>query len=234
MRVYWDWNCRLLPGMFEHVWTAEECLKVLSLLSERTTINRFCFMPDYDCSAESVSVFLIRLQRALDEVQPLLPKNLHVCACGRAALLPGLSQTEHLDRLILPRTDYLPIFLPLTGYRDYMDVELNRLLYHSKFRLLFTSFDHYPVLYPPDMIDRLIRLPNVAYQFNYKSLSNPQMIQTLKVLLQRNAPILFGTSVNCMEKAAFYDFYSYLNSANKEFNEFERDDLFFSRRIYRK
>ena len=234
MRIYTDWSCRLLPMMRDYLSNPRDSVEALNILRERCGITRFCMMPEFDCRLESVSGFLVRRERSMSEIRELLPAGFWIRAAGASLLCPGLSETVGLHKLYIPSTSYLPLRLPFQQNQPWAAVELNRLLYHTKHQLLFLSFDLYSVFYPSDLFKRLLELPGAAYQFSYQSLILPEIQTVLHKLIQRNAPILFGTSVNSVNKACYYEFDYFLQTAAEQFTTFERDALFFQNRIYRK
>jgi hypothetical protein len=63
--------------------------------------------------------------------------------------------------------------MPICDYADWIDFELNRLLYRAHFkRLLFTSFDICINLYPGDVLEKLMRIPHSVFQFHYHALAD--------------------------------------------------------------
>lgn len=234
MNAYTDWSCRLLPMMRDCLSNPKDSAEALSVLRERCGITRFCMMPEFDCRSESVSGFLVRRERAMQELKTLLPDGLWIRAAGASLLCPGLSEAVGLHKLYIPGTPYLPLRLPLQPNQPWAATELNRLLYHTKHQLLLLSFHLYEKLYPPDLYQRLLELPGAAYQFSYQSLILPEIQAVLHKLIQRNVPILFGTSVNSLSKACYYELDYFLQVASEQFTAYEYDTLFFQKRIYRK
>ena len=197
-------------------------------------IQRFCMMPEFDARIESVSFFLLRREKFMQELRQILPTHMRLERAACVSLSNHVHKTPKLSKLCIPKTNYLPISLPLAPESDWLAVEINQLLYHSDLRLVFMNFDLYPIFYKEQFLQKLLALPHAAYQFNYKSLTNPLIRDYLKYLLQRNATVLFGTSVNSIGKASYYEFEYYIQTAHKYFSQYECDTLFYQRKIYRK
>lgn len=210
-----DWNCRMIPYPDPLLTNHDQLQTAFSYCVERFEIKRFCLMPEYDSLSESVSLFLLRQERIRESLLKLLPKG--ACArIGASVLLqPDLHETMHLRRLCLRGSRCLPIQLPIGPYEDWMDLELNRLLYRAKHRLLFLSFDRFPILYPTEVLERLTRIPNAVYQFNYRSLADPRSCALLNILFERKATVLFGTGIDSLEKLSFYELDHYLEMGKK-------------------
>ena len=179
MRSYVDWNCQLFPHMCGQISDPSEAAESLCLLSERFGIRRFCMMPDFDSQKETVSMFLLRRFRAARELEGRLPKEIRVRYAGRALINPDLYQTERLKKLCVFGGRFLPVLLPIGEYADWIDLELNHLLYKTQVGLLLTSCELYPIFYPKEALERLFRIENAIYQFNYRALAEPSLCRLI-------------------------------------------------------
>lgn len=203
-----DWNSRLLPRMRECTASADDALDLFEYLNDRFSITRFCLMPLYDAELEPLSVFLLRRARAESELKELLPRDkkikLQTAACVQ--ITKNLHQIIGLEKLCLEQKKYLPIRLPICTFDSWIDFEINHLLYHSPTdKLLFMSFELAVILYPNEIIEKLLRISNAAFQFNFKAFSNPEVQKIICKLLRQNRLILMGTGMDCAEKAIAYD-----------------------------
>ena len=214
MNCHTDWNCRLFPCMRERIIDASASIEGMRVLYDRFGFKRFCMMPEYDARRETVSMFLLRRFRSEEMLKPLLPKEWKIRYASRVLLTPNLHRTESLHKLCLSKNKYLPISLPIAEYDDWMDFELNRLLYQSHFKLLMTSCELYPIFTPPEALKRIFHMENAIYQFNYKALTEPDICRIISYLVRRNKTVLLGTSLDCAEKAWQYDFTYYLEASD--------------------
>jgi len=210
MEQYLDWNCRLLCSQT----TADETASALQEMSDRFGYKRFCLMQDFHANTESIAAFLIRRERTMHELKPLLPRTLHVRHAPCVHLCKHLTEEAALERLTITKERLLPLQMPLTEYDDWIDLELNHLLYKKKITPLFLSFELCMVLYPEDIVQKLLRIPYAAYQFNYKSLQDPKNCQTIFKLLSKS-PVLLGTAINTPEKINRYELPYYLEKGNQ-------------------
>ncbi len=229
MRVYTDWDCRLLPMMGDLIANPQDSAEALLILKEKFGLTRFCMMPEFDCEKDSVANFLIRREKAFSEILPFISNEFRIRLGCAALVIPGLSEISDIKKLLLPKTNLLPIKLPYFPAKE-TPIELNRLLYHLPHQILFLSFDSYFNSYPYEDLLRWIELPNVAFQLNYSAMGDPRAIELLKRLLQRNAMVFFGTGINSYGKACYYEFDYYIELANYHFNEYQRDLLFFPKK----
>ena len=229
MRTYSDWNCKLLPQMGELIARSEDTISSIQILNKKFGLSHFCMMPEFDCKLESVAEFLIRRERAYEAIKDQLPADIRLTLGSSVLVSQGISQEIGLKKLLLPNTKLLPIQLPYFPTNETAK-ELNRLLYHLPYRLLFLSFDTYLDFYAKEDIDRWIALPNTAYQWNYTALGDPRARDLLKILLSQNSTVLFGTGLRSYGKACYYEFDHYLEIASAYFNEYEIDRMFFPKK----
>lgn len=207
---YVDWNCRLLQSAL----SPTETVTALQEMKDRFGFRRFCMMQDFYANTESASAFLIRQKRKLQEVKTLLPRGTQVRGAACVHFYQGLSEVADLDRLAITSERLLPLQMPLTEYDDWIDLELNHLLYKKKITPLFLSFELCMVLYPKEIIEKLLRIPMAAYQFNYKALQSPETCRAIFKLLSKST-VLLGSAINTPEKIPFYEHAYYLESANR-------------------
>lgn len=231
LRAYTDWNCRLLPMMSDLVSNPQETVEALTLLRDRFGLKRFYMMPEFDCQAESVPMFLLKRERAKKEVLALLPEDIRLEFSASSLLLPNLSKTPMLHKLHIPRTNDLAIRLSPFDDEAKVAPELNRMLYHTPYRIVFLSFEQCVSRFSSETVQRLLKQPNVAFQFNFSALDDPIVREILHNLVRKNKTVFFGTGINSLGKACYYEFDHYVSIAQNEFSDYERDVLFFPKQF---
>ncbi len=200
----------------------------MELLAERYGVKRFRMMPCFEPALESVPLFLLRRERAVQAVSEHLPSSLRIKPCAAAMIAPGLSKTPSLGRLRLTRTPFLPIRFPLVRIdRQSIAVELNQLLYHTRYRLLFMEFDALEDFYPREDVLRWSRLPTAAYSFRYSALLRESSRELMREMLSRGAPVVLGTGLNSFGKACYFEMDHYLSVASHHFTLGELDRLLY-------
>ena len=220
---YIDWNCHLLSDSHDIVEAPDDILQALSYLCAHHRLRAFSMMPTFLSRVDSVSAFLIRRDKAIKALldAPSQPKSpIKILSGASVALDEGLYEIHNLNKLTVPLGlhRYLPIQLPLSEHADWIDYEINRILYKAEMRILFLSFDLYCILYPESMIEKLTRISSAAYQFSYHSLTDERVCRVVSNLLHRNATVLLGTSLHSSNKAYHYDLEYYLNEAKQHFS----------------
>ncbi len=197
-----DGCCRLVP---DAVLSPERAASAIEELHTRFGLNRFYMASDYYAERESVTAFRLRTDHAITSLRAALPRTVRLLPMAAVQLTPDLSQNAELARLRLKDSGYLPLAMPLTSYADWIDAELNRLLYKRHMSPLFLSFELCMILYPSDVIEKLMRIRNAAFQFGYKALCDPSVCRVIATLLRRGAPVLLGTSLSTPEKVNALD-----------------------------
>lgn len=236
MNRFTDWNCGLLPNGMELLGSVRDAASGLRILSERTGIFRFCFLPVFDPKDESLSCFLLRRDRAIHELSELLPKEFRLISSARM-MLPRdgiLPNDPKLKRLCIPKTNCLPLTFFL--WDDPIEIEnrLAKLVYHSDFSILLPAAERILSIFPQEVSERIFRLPGTVYQFSFTSLREETVLTVLDRLLRRKAPVLFGSSVMTPAQAARFDLDYDLQIARTRFDRFDFDALFYSNRFISK
>lgn len=225
MRREWiDWNCRLLPGMREGTESAEEAIALLRKLKEDSGILRFCMMPQFDPAQESVRAFLLRRQNAKERLMEALPEKIYIRVCAAMLLSEGCSELQGLEKLtLLP--GLLPLRPPIAAWTDWMDKEMNHLLFRRRLTPLFLSFELSTILYSNEIVLKMMRIPNAAFQFSFRSLTDPAVCRIIHTLLQENHTVLLGSGIRHQQKAEDYDIAHYLFRAEDHLSPADRNTL---------
>lgn len=234
-KSYVDWNCRLLSDIHESIIDPQDTLTAITYLHSKYSIDTFWMMPNFISSFESVSEFLLRRNKALSNLIAISNNNFDMSSSRSVKILPSASvllekdvhSVLNIKKLTIPfeRYRYLPIKLPLCPHDDWIDLEINRILYRSNLKILFLSFETACLLYPMDVIEKLIRISHAIFQFNYRSLSNSKIRGIISMLLQQNSMVVFGTSLNSAYKIYQYELDYYVECLKSTFSESEISSL---------
>lgn len=228
MQTFIDWNNDLLSSMRIDLDSgADEAISALTYMQTELQVSRYCMMPILDASKTPVSVFSLKQNAYKGCLSEKLPKGIDIRYSARVLLQPGLSEYEDLVTLTKETNGYLPIVLPIGEYRDWIDQELNRLLYRCKLKLLLTSCEQIPILYPNVIVEKLFRIPDAVFQFHYNSLTDIRIGRLIYNLASLNKTILFGTAVNSLAKAYRLDLPYCYDAASAHFSKGELHHLFY-------
>ena len=190
-----DWNCRLLPRTGSSPSSVRASAETLQALHAHYGIDRFCMMPEWEPQRLPLSVFLLRRRLAFDALSEQLPQSIRLRLGATALLSPELCCEERLGDLTLFSHEYLALQFPICDYADWMDTEINRLLYRRHFKLFFTAFERCVLLYRPEILEKLMRIPAAIYQFNYRALEEERVCSVISSLLSENRTVLLGSGL---------------------------------------
>ncbi len=229
-----DYNSFLLPGFRDAAANGNVSLQIMELLFEKHGVTHYHLMPLFDCTEDTVSSFLLKRHQAISKLQKTdrFSKLVNLHFGATAELHPGLWQTDELEKLCYGSAQMLSLRFPLGPYQDWMDQELNHLLYHGGYSLLFTSFELPLLFFERDTIERLLRIQGAVFHFNYRSLLQPQVQETVKKLLAKHTPVLFGTNLSSMEKTCYYEMDHYLNTARGFLTPYEYQYLWEQNHVF--
>ncbi len=213
-----DWNCHLLPGMGEGVASATQSIKAMQYLYRQYGINRFCMMPQFDPTYEPLSVFLLRVESAKTQLHLPSRAPIRICCHPRVHLISDLHLCEEIQQLRFGINGYLPLMLPITEAPDYLEFEINRLLYKRHFKLWFSDFEKAILLYPPEVIERLCHVKDTVFQFGWRSLCEPAVREAIKQMRINKVHVVFGSSVGSLEDAHNFRYLRYQKAATDSFS----------------
>lgn len=223
-----DWSFRVTAGeAYPH-----EAIQAMEHLNERFGVSRFAVMPEYDARLCSVPLFLLRLARDADRLREALPSHLKIKLLPRVYLSKGLARTEHLNRLSFGKYRYLALQLPWGEYEDWMDTELHRLLYECGYRLLLTSCELYPAFYASETVERLFRIPQAVYQFNYRALADADSRRYISKMIGQDQKVLLGTGLTTLGKAWQYELSHYQKAATNHLSVADCQRLLHQSRVF--
>ena len=211
-----DWNFQILPPLVGDVSNVSLSLDAMQNSFAHFGVRKFLLLAPYDPKFP-LSLHLLARSTYCKNLKKALPKPLILQSASRTTLREGLSGNDGLEHLCHKQSGFLPIDLPISPYEDWMDAELNRLLYRRHQKLLFLSFERALILYPEEIIDKLLRISGAAYEFGYRSLSDPRVVHTVKRLLDAKKPVLLGTGLDRPDRYRSDDLFCDLEAAKPAF-----------------
>ena len=173
-------------------------------------------MTEYDATLESVGAHLLRRKRLTETLQSYNLSNHKFHVATRVALTPDLYEASDLEKLLFSKENLLCLRLPVSSYEDWMDLEINRLLYKRKLRLCFTSFELALILYPPEVIEKLMRIRGAVFQVNFRALAEERVCEVVQKLIKQNTHVLLGSGIDSPDKIWYYEFDYYMEAAREK------------------
>lgn len=201
-----DYHNHSLPWMHDGPRTPEEAECLLVQL-RNAGICRIILTPTYRPFYESVRRFRMRRTKAWHAMVHRIPRDMQICLGALVALEEGCCGCSDIETLVLPGTRYLPVELPTAPFPEWFDYEMHLLLHRRKLRPIFAGFERYSVLYSPEQLEHVMRVPDGAYQFTLRALANDEILKLARQLCCQGKIVLLGTGAFSPD----YD-YSYADS----------------------
>lgn len=193
--LFADYQNHALPGMHDGPQQVAEAAATLLSLRE-AGVYRVLLTPTYRPFYESIRRFQLRRTQAWRLLRDTLPRetrDMQIFLAAQTVLEPGCCAAPDLGRLVIPRSDYLLVELPLPAFADWVDFELHLLLHCRHLRPVFARFERAVLLYPEKIVNRLLTVPGAAYQFNLSAAGQSAVIPVMRQLIRQEKPVLLGT-----------------------------------------
>ena len=103
---------------------------------------------------------------------------------------------KNISKLAVGDRKRIFLELPLLPQPDFPDEALNKILYNCHLIPVFTDFQNYNIFYSKDLIDKLIRIHNAAFQFSINKINNLDNLDIIKRIIRNGNTVLLGTSAD--------------------------------------
>ena len=190
--IFADYHNHALPGMHDGPRTPEDAERLLLQL-RNTGICRIMLTPTYRPFFESVRRFRMRRASAWHAMARKIPRNMQMGLGALVALEEGCCGCTDIAELALPGTKHLIVELPTAPFPEWFDYEMHLLLHRRKLWPIFAGFERYSILYTPEQLDHVMRVPNAAYQFTLRALVHEDIRNLARQLYRRGQIVLLGT-----------------------------------------
>ena len=182
--------------------TPEEAEQLLSKL-RNAGICRVMLTPTYRPFYESVRRFRLRRAEAWRTMAHRFPRGMQMGLGALVALEEGCCGCPDIAELAIPGTNYLNIELPTAPFPDWFDNEMHLLFHRRRLKPIFAGFERYFVLYTPEQLDHVMRIPDSAYQFTLRALAREDIRVLVRRLYRQGQTVLLGTGAFSPD----YDYY---------------------------
>lgn len=117
-------------------------------------IKKFLFVLDFDRNQATVSMMLDRIRQFAGKIKPLRPRGIQFYVSANLFITNGILYDPQVSRLCIGHSNILCAQLPLSLRYNWIDPDLNHLLFHRKISPLFISFERNFIANPPTDIQR--------------------------------------------------------------------------------
>ena len=197
--MYCDGHIHILHKIDTGPAFVEESVTMLRMMQYRG-VRRLVLTPHYNMDRESISVFLSRRQKSYREflaaVRAAELYKPHCVLTAEVDFMPGISRAAHLEKLLVPHTQYLPIDLPLGRFDKWMMAELAHLMHKRKIHPIICNSERH-LIYANDVdAEKLFGLPYTVYQFSWRALTKRELSYRIFRLIQSGKTVIFGSNAH--------------------------------------
>ena len=200
MQLKYDLHTHILPGVDDGAADKDESLILLDNLTKQG-IKNICLTPHFYTHKESIEDFLVRRNRAYNELRPYLPKDINV-KLGAEVYVTKYLFAEEVDvtPLCIEGTPYM---ITEFNYESSFTGESMRLLNKLRDRCIVPVIPHverYPKLMKDKAILSELIYMGVIVQSNFASFTEPLKRRKLVSLIKSGHIHVLATDVHSMTR----------------------------------
>ena len=196
-----DYNCRIFESnkydsIFNNYKTLES--ELTQIASDIQTLG-LCGFHRLVClinhrSNESVAQTIRSVNAMRQKLAPVIKGRTTKIAFRPSVFISDSTlNITNIRSLTLPRTDYIFVKSPVPEMPDYYPEIINKLLYSLDLIPVFCDFHVCNILYPSSELEKLLRIPKAAFQFDIGSIDLSPNISAVKTILKNGNTVLLGT-----------------------------------------
>ncbi len=195
--MFTDLHLHLLPGMDNgpaRPWESERMFDLLYQNGVRAAL----LTPHFDAEKEEIEDFLVRRRFSYDKMRAVLgekARHFGFYLSAEVILVKGLSALPALPSLCIPKTNILPLSLPISDKiaPDTMR-ELATIIHKRKLQPLICHIERPFLFYSEPEFDRLLSLPSSLFTVSAGSLDDSRFAFLLFCKLQGGIRIFLGSN----------------------------------------
>lgn len=194
--MYCDSHIHLLPDFDNGPQTVEESLRMLEILKAQKT-RRAILTPHYDPDHESIASFLARRQTAEEKLVRAASLS-HFCylLSAEVAVVPGIAHDPKLEKLLIPRTRFLPISLPVGRLDTPIIRELAHMLHKRNIKPIVCETERHFLFYSKEDYARLISLPYTTFLFSAPAMADSKIFREVLRLHVQGCEVIVGSNAH--------------------------------------
>lgn len=188
-----DVHTHVLPGMDDGAKDVQMSLRMLEMMAAQGTCV-VCATPHYHAKHESITAFLDRREKAMDQLLPRLPHGIQKIIPGaEVAFSFRISENKNLDALCFGQTKTLLLEMPFSDWSQYQIEEVISLVLDREFQVVLAHPERF--LFSAGNREFLRKLAelSVAFQINADTLCHWRSRKKGLELLQMTEMPLLGS-----------------------------------------
>lgn len=195
--MFTDIHLHLLPGIDNgpaRPWESERMFDLLYANGVRCAV----LAPHFDPDIETIEDFLIKRRLSYAKMRENLgekARHFGFYLSAEVFLRDGLSTLPSLPSLCVPKTNILPLSLPISDKIDPNTMrELAAIIQKRKLQPLICHLERHHLFYSEKEFDRLLSLPSTLFQVSAGALEDSKLSFLLFRKLQEGKEIFLGSN----------------------------------------
>ncbi len=168
----------------------EESIKYTLDFFKGVGIRKFIFTYDFDRDVKPMALAVQKFRSLKPYLSSLAPRGLRIYTAFNVLLSEGAVFDPSFNRLTLGHSDRIFTKLPFYNYEDWLEADMNRLLYKNKLKPAFVSFERSLSIIDRDIIERFMTIKNAVFCMDINYLTSIQAIADLEHFLSLGINIL--------------------------------------------
>ncbi len=195
--MFTDIHLHLLPGIDNGPARPWESERMFDLLYEEG-VRAAVLTPHFDPDKEEIEDFLTKRRLSYAKMREVLGKKAHHFAFYLSAevfLVQGVSSLSALPSLCIPKTNILPLSLPISDHITPETMkELATIIQKRKLRPLICHIERHHLFCDEKEFDRLLSLPSSLFAVSASALDDRRLAFLLFCKLQEGKEIFLGSN----------------------------------------
>ena len=158
----------------------EESVKYTFELFKSVGIRKFIFTYDFDRELKPMSQAIQKLRTLKPYLSSLAPRGLRIYTAFNVPLSEGSVFAPSFKRLAFGHSDRIFAELPFCNYDDWLETDMNRLLYKNKLKPAFVSFERSLSIVDRDITERFMTIKNAVFCMDINYLTSIEALANLE------------------------------------------------------
>ncbi len=195
--MFTDIHLHLLPGMDNgpvRPWESERMFALLYANGVRAAV----LTPHFDADIEAIEDFVTKRRLSYDKMREILgekARHFGFYLSAEVIMRVGLSTLPSLPSLCIPKTNILPLSLPISDKIDPNTMkELATIIQKRKLRPLICHIERHHLFYGEKEFERLLSLPSSLFAVSASALEDNRLAFLLFCKLREGKEIFLGSN----------------------------------------
>ncbi len=153
-------------------------------------IRTFVFTVSFDHNHLTVSMMQDRIRQIKQLIRANCPRGIKYFVCADVLMTEGISSEPFLSRMTVNRSDAIFLRLPIFCEEDWINTDLNGIIFRQHCRPIFSCFESNLKTNPEDQLNRLMSSKSFRACIDLNYITSISSREALSDLIKRNTPLL--------------------------------------------